>query len=113
MSAIPAVWNWKDHYKGSTFASKSIKFNFNITGAIINCQLKAGQGSFITYEWKTGLNITIINPLTGEIVLNQINDFDAPAGSYIWDLQVKFANGTSQTYIKGTQKVIQDISFTL
>ena len=113
MSAIPAVWNWKDHYKGSTFASKSIKFNFDITGATINCQLKAGQVSFITYEWKTGLNITVINPLTGEIVLNQINDFAPEAGSYIWDLQVKFANGTSQTYIKGTQKVIQDISFTV
>ena len=113
MSAIPSLWDWKDHYKGSTFASKKIKFNFDITGATIICQLKAGLGTIITYEWKTGINITVINSLTGEIVLNQINEFNPTAGSYIWDLQVKFSNGTSQTYIKGTQKVIQDITFTV
>ena len=113
MSAIPSDWTWKDHYKGSTFASKKIKFNFDITGATINCQLKLGQGTNVIYEWKTGINITVLNILTGEIALNQINEFNPAANNYIWDLQIKFANGTSQTYIKGTQKVIQDITYTL
>ena len=55
----------------------------------------------------------VLNILTGEIALNQINEFNPAANNYIWDLQIKFANGTSQTYIKGTQKVIQDITYTL
>lgn len=110
MSAIPAVWNWKDHYKGSTFTPKNIKFNFDINGATITCQLKAGQGSNLTYEWKTGVNITVVNSVTGEIVLNKIKEFKPPAGNYIWDLQVKFSDGTGQTYLKGTQNVIQDVT---
>lgn len=110
MSVIPSVWKWKDHYKGSTFTPKNIKFNFNITGAVITCQLKAPQGSLVTYEWKTGVNITVVNLLTGEIVLNQINEFKPSAGGYIWDLQIKFVDGTGNTYLKGSQQVVQDIT---
>lgn len=113
MSAIPSLWNWKDHYKGSTFTPKNIKFNFDITGATITCQLKGAQGSSVIHEWKSGVNITVIDLVTGEIVLNQINEFKPIAGNYVWDLQVKYADGTGQTYLKGTLKVIQDVTVTV
>jgi hypothetical protein len=112
MSVIPAVWKWKDHYKGSTFTPKNIKFNFDITGAVITCQLKASQGSGVIKEWKTNVNITVIDLLTGEIVLNQIDEFKPNAGSYIWDLQIKFSDGTGNTYLRGSQQVVQDITVT-
>lgn len=110
MSAIPSNWTWNDHYKGSTFTPKNIKFNFDITGATITCQLKLQKGSSVIYEWKTGVNITVISLLTGQIVLNQINEFKPVAGDYVWDMQILFADGTSQTYLKGTQKVHPDIT---
>jgi hypothetical protein len=113
MSVIPAICNFKDHYKGSTFTARKIKFNFNITGAIITCQIRQQPGSPIIYEWKTGVNITVLDYLTGEIVLNQIEDFKPIAGNYVSDVQVKFANGTIQTYLKGGLRVFQDVTVTI
>lgn len=113
MSVIPAFWKWQAHYKGSTFTPKNIKFNFDITGATITCQLRWAKGSSIIYEWKTAINITVGDLLTGEIVLNQINEFGPLAGSYVWDLQIKYADGTGDTYLTGTQEVIQDITITV
>lgn len=111
MSAIPAEWKWSDHYKGSTFSPKKIKFNFDITGATIKCQLKWKQGgSIIAYEWITGTNITVVNALLGEVILDKINFFDIKTGDYIYDVQIIFADGTRETYIKGSQKIIQDIT---
>ncbi len=105
MSITPAVWNWKNHHRGSTFTPKKIKLNIDLTGAVVTCQIMAAGGSSVIQEWKTGVNITVLNLATGDIVLNQINEFKPVAGNYVWDLQVKFANGTAQTYLKGTQKV--------
>jgi hypothetical protein len=111
MSVIPQIYNFKDHYKGSTFSPLSIKFNFNITGATITCQIKsAAKATAVIYEWKTGVNITITNLLTGDIILNQINEFNPIAGYYIYDLQIKFNDGTGQTYLRGNLNVIQDIT---
>lgn len=108
MSVIPAVCDFKPHYKGSTFSPRSIKFNFNITGATILCQIRKHPGSTVVHEWKTGVNITVVNATTGEIVLNQINNFDVLAGNYKYDLQITFADGTNQTYLQGAILVVQD-----
>jgi len=110
MSLLPGIWNWKDHYRGSTFKAKPIIFNFDITGAIIICQIRAIQGSSIIHEWKTGVNITVIDLLTGDIEFDQIDEFKPAAGNYVYDVKIKFADGTSDPYLKGTQKVIQNIT---
>lgn len=110
MSVIPQVCNFKDHYKGSTFSPRHIKFNFDITGCIILCQIRKQATYPHVHEWKTGINITVIDLLTGEIVLEQINEFNPQIGTYEYDLQITFPDGTNQTYMKGTVFVIQDIS---
>ena len=111
MSVIPATYNFPDHYKGSTFSPISIVFNFDITGATILCQIKKSEGdSVVVHEWKTGVNITVVNASTGSIALNQINVFDKPKGSYVYDLQITFDDGTCQTYMKGNVNISQDIS---
>ena len=110
MSVIPEICNFKPHYKGSTFSPRHIKFNFNITGASILCQIRQRPNQTIIHEWKTGVNITVIDLLTGEIVLNQINSFSPNAGLYQYDLQISFIDGTNQTYLKGSVEVTQDLS---
>jgi len=107
---IPAEYNLKNHYKGSTFAPIGIKFNFDITGATLICQIKKDENWQYIHQWKTGENITVIDLETGHISLNQILNFDAPAGNYVFDFQINYANGTSQTYIKGNLKIVQDIT---
>lgn len=110
MSVIPAIYNLQNHYRGSSFTPVRIKLNFNITGAEIICQIKPDVNSAAVHEWKTGVNITVVNASQGEFFLNQIDEFSPEAGRYIYDLQVTLANGTSQTYLKGKIKVIQDIT---
>jgi hypothetical protein len=110
MSAQPQTYNFQDHYKGSTLSPLAIKFNFDITGAEIICQVRQQPNHPIVHEWKTGTNITVVNAVTGEIVLQQVNEFKPNAGAYIYDLQIKFVDGTNQTYMKGSLTVVQDIS---
>ena len=110
MSVIPAVYNLQNHYKGSSFSPLHIKLNLDITGAIIICQIKLEVDSPPVHEWITGTNITIIDASTGEFQLNQIDNFDPLPCKYIYDLQVTFADGTCQTYLKGKIKVVQDIT---
>jgi len=110
MSLQPQTYNLPDHYRGSTLSPLTIKFNFPITGATIISQIKAQSGSSVIHEWKTGVNITVVNATTGEIVLQQKDLFAPAAGNYVYDLQINFSEGTSQTYLKGSLKVIQDIT---
>lgn len=110
MSVIPAVYNLQNHYKGSSLSPLRIKLNFDITGAVIICQIKQDVDSPAVHEWITGTNITVLDALTGEFTLNQIDVFAPEPCTYIYDLQVTLANGTSQTYLKGKIKVIQDIT---
>lgn len=110
MSVIPGVYHLQNHYKGSSFSPLHIKINLDITGATILCQIKQDFDSTPVYEWTTGTNITVIDAPTGEFVLNQIDSFDPEPCKYIYDLQVTFADGTCQTYLKGKIKVIQDIT---
>lgn len=110
MSVIPVIYNFKNHYKGSSFLALRVKLNFDITGATILCQIRPDINSTPVHEWRTEINITIINASIGDFVLNQINSFDPPPCRYIYDLQVVLANGTSQTYLRGKLKVIQDIT---
>lgn len=110
MSIMPAIRNFENHYKGSSLLPLHIKTNFDITGATILCQIKTEPNTPAIYEWITGTNITIIDALTGEFTLNQIDEFDPEPGKYIYDLQIKFYDRTSETYLKGKICVIQDIS---
>jgi hypothetical protein len=110
MSVIPATYNLQNHYKGSSFSPLHLKLNFDITGAVILCQIKPDTDSPAIHQWISGTNITVIDAPTGEFLLNQIDVFDPEPCRYIYDLQVTLANGTSQTYLKGKIKVIQDIT---
>jgi len=110
MSVIPSIHNLKDHYKGSTLSPLGLKFNSDLTGAVVVCQIRKDFKSTVVHEWKTGVNITVVDLLTGEIVLNQVNEFKPEAGIYMYDLQITFVDGTCQTYIKGSITVVQDIT---
>jgi hypothetical protein len=107
---IPATYNFKDHYKGSTFEAIGIKFNFDITGAEILCQIKEKYNYPAIHEWKTGVNISVTDLSTGNITLEKIYEFDPPAGTYIFDVQIDFPNISNKTYIRGQIKIIQDVS---
>jgi hypothetical protein len=110
MGLLPDQKDLKPHYKGSTFLAMNIKFNFDITGATILMQFKSKSNSPVAFFWETGVNITVVDEPNGEIILQQVNELTPPSGNYIFDLQVKFADGTSFTYWRGNMTVIDDNS---
>ncbi len=111
MSFIPAKYDFPDHYKGTTLCSKQFDFNFDITGVDILCQIKKKptDKDFI-YSWESGVNITIIDSLSGIFVLDQVNEFNKPVGEYCYDLRLFFPDGTNFVYIQGGFRIVQNIS---
>jgi len=101
MSVIPKIYNFNEHYNGSTFSAIKIKFNFSILNAEVIVKIRNVATLEVVFEWSIGKNITVVDIATGDIVLNQINAFSLAEGKYIYDLKIVFINGDSQTYIKG------------
>lgn len=111
MSAIPAILPEILHYKGSDFNAISIKYNFDMTGYSFLCQIKPVGGGVTVHEWKTGVNITVVNAAIGHIILNGIYKFKPAAGNYIFDIETDNPLAQkNQSFIRGSIKVIQDIS---
>jgi hypothetical protein len=110
MSVIPGTYNLQDHYRGSSLSPLRIRLNFDITGATIISQIKQDTNTTPVHEWKTGVNITVVDASIGEFILNQVDVFDPEPCRYIYDLQVILASGQSETYLRGKLKVIQDIT---
>ncbi len=88
MSAIPAILPEILHYKGSTFRPISIKYNYDMTGCTFLCQIKSALGSSVIHEWKSGVNITVVDITIGHIILDKIYKFNPTAGKYVFDIEV-------------------------
>lgn len=111
MSAIPEILPEKLHYKGSTFRAISIKYNYDMTGCTFLCQIKSALGSSVIHEWKSGVNITVVDITIGHIILDKIYKFNPTAGKYVFDIEVdKPSAQVNESFIRGSIKVIQDIS---
>jgi len=109
VGVIAAIYNFPTHRRGDTFTDKNIKFNFDITGADILVQFRTNTKGSAVFEWRTGVNITVLDATNGEIVLNQ-TVLNPPAQRYYYDLQITFANGVRFTYLTGQMLITQDIS---
>jgi len=107
-------YNFKNHRKGDTF--NGVQFTvtvnsvaFDITDAEIKMSLRNKRGYNIVKAFSVGSGITIIDGAAGIFKLNaQIIDIEA--ADYLYDIQIKTADGVVKTYITGTWKIIQDIT---
>ena len=105
-----------NHYKGDTFKEYPFTISkngapLNLTNAVIKMQLKKEfkGASFLTLQ--SGSGITITNPTAGEFKINE-QIIDIEAYNYLYDLQIKLADNTVKTYIKGYFNIIQDVTTT-
>jgi hypothetical protein len=112
---IPATHNLPDVYRGDTM--KEIRFELlkngvpiDLTGASVRCDFKLKTGSHLFRFSKANDKISIMDPPTeGKFAINS-TIIDFPAGTYNYDIEVIFADGTINTFVAGTLKVIQDVT---
>lgn len=111
---IVPIYNFPDQTKNDVFLARQITFNFDITGATILMQFKANQVANVVgpmvFEWKTEDNsFEVIDPVLGIVIMHE-KPITAPAGVYVYDLQITYPTARPITYFKGRINIIQDIS---
>jgi|TARA_R110000868_G_scaffold120688_1_gene320400 hypothetical protein len=107
----------KNQYKNDTF--DGVRFTVIASDTLLpidltNVSIKT-QFRYRTETGKIEKTITDLDGITIEDAVNGIFKFDAfivdwVADVYYYDVQFTYSNGVVKTYIKGTVKVIQDIT---
>tara|TARA_R110001632_G_scaffold985_1_gene3936 strand:+ start:272 stop:625 length:354 start_codon:yes stop_codon:yes gene_type:complete len=106
-----------DQYKGDTFNGVTFtlkegadKTPINLTGATILSQFRTkGVTGAIQQTLEIGSGITVTDATGGVF---RIDSFvlDWNTGTFYYDIQITFTDGSVRTYVKGTLNVIQDVT---
>jgi hypothetical protein len=104
------------HKKGDTFDEVPFQIFFNtvpldISDAIIRMQLRLEYGGNIYLALTSVDNegITILDPLEGIFKINE-QIINIKANSYIYDIEIIFANGEVKTWVSGNFNILPDVT---
>lgn len=82
----------------------------NLTGASIKAEFRKSIDSPVALTLSTDNGgIVVINP-TGGLIQFPPKLIEIPFGTYMYDLQVTYANGVVKTYFSGTWIITPDIT---
>lgn len=112
----PATYNIPNQYAGDTFdgfqvtvtqTSNDVTTPINLTNITIACKFKKDSSTVL--DLTEGSGITIVDAEDG---IFKIDAFSVPtdAGTYNYDIQFTYSSGSVKTYMRGTMKVIQQIT---
>ena len=112
-----ATYNIPDHYKGDTF--KGLAFNMqnqttsapiDLTDSEIKIQFRSGSNiGTVQKELSIGSGITLVDAINGQFAIDAFV-IDWRAGMNYYDIQITYPDGKVKTYIKGTLKIIDDVT---
>jgi len=111
---LPKEQDLPDAYRGDTYAQivltvKTDEQLADLSGATAKMAFKQGRKTALTWTSEDAQILVQPEGQIGKIVLpKQIIDIEA--GKYLYDLQVTFPDGTRQTYIRGSIKVVDDVT---
>lgn len=105
-----------DHLRGDTFDGTVFTVTVNgipldLTGASIKMSLVTDLKTFepvLTLSTPSS-GMSIVSATAGKFQINKQVISLAP-NNYYFDIQITLADGTVKTYIKGTWKILQDIT---
>ena len=104
------------HKKGDTFRAVPFQININdvagdLTDSIIRMQLRKECGGlvYLSFTSEDDEGITITDASAGEFEINQ-QVIDIEAGTYVYDIEIKFADDTVKTWISGEFLITSDIT---
>lgn len=112
------TYNIPDQYRNDTFDGLvfSLKNSIDetpidLTGASIKVQFRHNTSrNFVIKELNIGTGITILDAAGGRLAFDTFI-VDWQASNYVYDIEVTFADGRIKTYVKGSWKIIQDITY--
>ena len=114
----PAIHNFPDSYRRDGLQPFKIKLAYksgnplDLTSAEVRMQLRNSLNA-MAWEFSSveegGHKITIL--ADGQIQFPRIVSWDIPATKYYYDLQVTNNDGYVRTYMSGSWKVNQDITY--
>jgi len=107
MSIIPQIYNLPDHYSGSTMDDFFVRFNFDITNHTVKCYIRQDYNIPPILKWE-GANVVKID--ANNIRMIGPDRFAPNPGLYKYDLELIDNANKSQTWLKGTLRVIKDIT---
>lgn len=77
----------------------------DLTGCTVLCQMRQNYNFPVVHT----LDVQITDPTSGVLkIISQ--SFDMAGGTYLYDIQLTFPNGSVKTYISGTITVSEDVS---
>ncbi len=114
----PAIIKLEDQYKNDTY--DGVQFTLlntedslpiDITGATLRAKFRyLSKTGDVVKDISNGSGITVSDAVNG---IFSIDSFviDWVPSTYYYDIELTFSNGTIRTYIGGTIKVIQDVTY--
>jgi hypothetical protein len=108
----PAQYNiqmWKNDTWNNTFTLLNGVTPINLTGATVEIQIrKKANSTDALATLIIGDGITISGASSNVITVAYNVDIDA--GSYVYDMAIKFSDGTEKTYIWGIFIIYEDVT---
>jgi hypothetical protein len=113
---IPAVYNIPNQYAGDTFdgfqvtvtqTSNDVTTPINLDGITLACKFKKDGATVL--DLTEGSGITIVDAADG---IFKLDAFSVPTetGNYNYDIQFTYSGGSVKTYMRGTMRVIQQVT---
>jgi hypothetical protein len=107
-----------DHVKGDTWAGLVVTYldggglPIDITGCVIAMKFRYNckTGTEVDELTTAGGEITLSDPTAGEFTIEPL-DINWAIGEYYWDIQITYTDAVVKTYIQGTLKVVQDVTY--
>lgn len=105
-------YTFPTHRKGDTFKGvKKIATTLDLSGATVTMKVRKLSPVGPVVETIVSTNPAQMTISGGNTINFVPRVIDYPAGLYYYDLQITFSDGTVTTYIYGTWKIVQDVTY--
>ena len=115
---MATTYNFPDHRKGYTIEAITFTITvnaiaLNLTGASAKMDVrdKEKHNKLKRYTTVASGGLTIVSPATDGKLRFDEKVVDIEAGTHDYDIEITLADSSVKTYILGTWKIIQDITY--
>src|SRR3990172_2612992 len=114
---MATTYNFPDHRKGDTIEAITFTITvntiaINLTGASAKMDVRNKQGNKLErYTTTPADGLTIVAPATDGKLRFDEKIVNIEAGTHDYDIEITLVDSSVKTYILGTWKIIQDITY--
>ena len=113
---LPGTFDWPAQYAGDTAGAQSFNISrngipINLTGAVVRMQVRECGRPIPVLDLASndGVSIVITDAESGMFRVGYYRNPPAP-GSYVYDLEVTFPDGSVKTYLRGSYTIAGEVT---